>query len=599
MSKQRTRSDGWVRTVSLLLALALAAVPLAGCGDDGGSGADDADVPVDGTPDGEVGPDADADADGDGEILDDAADRVEEVMLPPVEVTQAPDLLQAADPKLPGFDGWPLVFDVDPAGRLGLRCHVVVTRDATTLATLDGTVDARRCAVAWDGRAADGSWLTPGAVTANLQVLAATGLEVLAEVSESLEIVRLGISAIRLQSGATGKRVELLWSEMGGIAEGYYLVGKDEQSWKLGRDSSEPATAVDLELADGSPRPLPALWTDLKGPPVDAASSDGAEHDTYDLPTAWIAGSLVEATAQLSSDVAGEPGGGAPVATEVRVVAPAGTRLVGDGAFAAGGTVTVRPETSPVPAVGRYDWPLEWRFESRRPGGAWVPMPGGLATVHRLYGLVGLPSFTETGVPHVPWVEVVDTIAGWVDGATADPVAVAGRIVEGVYYEMGLRYDDEYGASAYTEYLDGWDDGVFHIVEFQRRDSGSVINCSDAASIVSGYANMVGIDFRYHIITHQWAGGFDLNYIQAIGFTAFTETPFRGGGGAFSYHAIAGPPDGSVYDATLALDDDGTPGAPPHTALLANGITAERYLFDLTSQWDEVMIFINDTVSLQ
>jgi hypothetical protein len=252
-----------------------------------------------------------------------------------------------------------------------------------------------------------------------------------------------------------------------------------------------------------------------------------------------------------------------------------------------------------VPAVGRWDWALEWRFEARRGDGPWVPVPGSLPTVHRLYGLVGVPSFERAGVPYRAWVEVVDLVAGWVDGATADPVAVAGHIVAGVYYELGLRYDNMFGASAYTEYLSDWYDQVFYIVAFQRRDNGSRINCSDAAGIVASYANMVGIDLRYHIVQHAWADGFDLNYIQPIGFTGFTETPFLSGGGSFGYHAVVGPADGTVYDATLALDGDGTPTAPPHELLLAQGLAPDDYLFDLSSDWEDVVIHIDDKVLLR
>ena len=429
-------------------------------------------------------------------------------------------------------------------------------------------------------------------------MLPAVGDEILAEATAELEIVRLGIDRIELASGAIGKRIDLLWAEMDGMAEGYFLAERDQSPWSLDRDAAEPAAAVDLELADGSPRPLPAPWDDLKSPPLDVVSPDGAEHDTYAMPTAWVAGSGVDVSARFSSDVAGTPGGGAPVESEVRVVAPAGTRLVGSGAFAPGGTVVVRAETSPVPSVQRVDWSLEWRFETRRGSGAWVPVPGSLSTVHRLYGVVGVPTFRSDGVPHRAWVEVLDLVTGWVAGASPDPrrsppdrqrrvrrprPALRRRVRRQRVHRVSRRLND----------------GVFRIVAFQRRDDGSVINCSDAASIVSSYANMVGIDLRYHIIQHATEGGFDLNYIRPIGFTAFDETPFRSGGGSFSYHAITGPPDGTVYDATLALDGDGDPGAPPHTALMATGLSPSEYLFDLTSEWDQVIIHIDDRVTLQ
>jgi hypothetical protein len=605
-SRTRPCGPGAPGLPSLLLAALLLGPP--GCGDDaapGDTGPDDATVEDD------VGADADADGDAgpDTGDTDDAApedappedlvEAVDETPPPPVVVTPALDLLPSADPKLEGFDGWPLLFDVDPAGRVGLRCRVTLTRPAGTIVALDGTLDAARCTATWDGRDAAGAWLAPGAVTATAEILAATGDEVLASAAAELEIVRLGIDGVQLLPGPVGKRVDLLWAAMDGEEDGWWLFPRDAAPWGLDRDAAEPAGAVDLELDDGTPRPLPAPWDDLRSPPLDAASADGSEQDTFNLPTAWSAGSLVEATATLSSDVAGAPGGGAPTATEVRVLAPAGTRLVGEGPFAPGGTVTARTEASPIPAVQRTELTLVWRFESRRPDGPWVPVPGAVTTVHRLYGVVNQATFADPGVPHLAWVDVVDTVAGWVDGASADPATVAGRIVEGVYGTLGLRYDNVRGASAYSDYPDGWDDGVFFAGAFQRRDWGSTINCSDAAGIVGAYANMVGIDMRYHILTHAWNDGFDLNYIQPIGFDAFDETPFAMGGGSFSYHAVAGPADGSIYDATLALDGDGVPTAPPHTFLLAQGLPPHDYLFDLSSDWEGVRVRFNETVELR
>lgn len=593
-----SRARGPGGPFAALLAALLLGAP--GCGDDATS----ADAgPEDATIDNGADAGADADADGDAEAgpddggVEDAPP--EEAPPPPVEIAAATDLLAAADPKLDGFDGWPLAFDVDPGGRTGLACRVTLARPAGTIAALDGTLDGTSCTATWDGRDAAGAWVAPGPLTATAEVLAGAAGEVLAAAEADLEVVRLGIDRVQLLPGPAGKRVDLLWAEMGGVEDGWWLFPRDAPPWGLDRDAAEPPAAVDLELADGTPRPRPAPWDDLRSPPLDDASSDGSERDTFNLPTAWSAGSIVEATASLSSDVAGAPGGGAPAATEVRVLAPAGTRLVGEGPFVPGGTVTVRTETSPVPAVQRVEWTLVWRFESRRPGGPWVPVPGAITTVHRLYGVVGAATFVDAGVPHLGWVDVIDLVAGWVDGATADPALVAGRIVEGVYHTLGLRYDNVRGASAYSDYPDGWDDGVFFAGAFQRRDYGSTINCSDAAGIVGAYANMVGIDMRYHILTHAWRDGFDLNYIQPIGFTAFDETPFLFGGGSFSYHAVAGPPDGSIFDATLALDGDGVPTAPPHTFLLAEGLPPADYLFDLSSDWAGIRVRYNETVELQ
>jgi hypothetical protein len=114
--------------------------------------------------------------------------------------------------------------------------------------------------------------------------------------------------------------------------------------------------------------------------------------------------------------------------------------------------------------------------------------------------------------------------------------------------------------------------------EFQERRYGSVINCSDAASIVSAYANMIGLDFRYRILTHRTADGFDLNYLQGIGSPMFTYSPFDSGRASFRYHAIVSSRDVRTWDATLAVD--GTPqiadfGRAARRLALLTGITAK------------------------
>lgn len=513
-------------------------------------------------------------------------------------IAPSPVTPPAADPKLSGFDGWPLVFDASHHTRPGMRCVVTLTREGADVVRLTGTSSADACVATWDGRDASGALVAPGGVDVRAAILDAAGAELAAAVTR-VEVVRLGIVRIELDPVTAGDRAALLYRALGGVREGYYEMPADRFPWRIAPDASEPAGAVALERADGTPRELPAPWDDLTSPPLDSASPDGVERDTYNLPTAWIAGAAIEVTARLSSDVAGLPGGGEPSETEVRVVAPAGTDAMADMGFAGGASVTVRSTESPVPAVGRYDWTLEWSFEARRAGGEWVAVPGSITTVHRLYGLAGAPVFDYTNVPHRAWVDVVDTVAGWVDGASADPDEVGGRIVEGVYWELGLRYDRARGASYYTDYPGTWTGARFDLSAFQERDNGDIINCSDAASIVSTYANMVGIDFRYHILQHRWASGFDLNYIQAIGWEGFTETPFFGGRGAFRYHAVVGPPDGRFFDATLALDGDGTPTSLPATLLLAQGMHETDYLRALSSEWMDVESSVDEKVRVR
>ncbi len=513
----------------------------------------------------------------------------------PVLATIAPDMLLAADPELEGFaaEGWSVRFAVDDGGRPGLSCTIEIDRAGAPIAAPQAMLAGGVCSAVWNGLAADGSFLSPGIVTARVTVL--QGQEVVAGTTADLEVVRLGIVEIAMSGPA---RATLMYGEMDGVAGGFYVVPNDRAPWRIGPDVSEAAGAVRLEMPDGTARPLPGIWTDVKSPPLDDASVDGAEQDTYNLPSAWVAGGQIDFTVRFSSDVAGVPGGGAPQASTIRMVAP-DAMLSGGVPFAHDGTGTFTTASSLVPAVGRWDRTLSWKFEAQN-GAEWVPIPGAVTTQHRFYGLAGQPVFDYPELPHRAWVEIVDQVAQWVDGATSDPFEVAGRIVEGVYWYMDLVYDNESGASAYTYYPNfGWDEQTFEVVQFQRRNWGDVINCSDAASIVSTYANMVGADIRYHILEKGNGDGFDLNYIQAIGFMTFTETPFTGGRGAFRYHAVTGPPDGTFYDATLALDGDGTPTALPATLLLAKGMLPDDYLFDLSSEWDVVNTYMDEKVRLQ
>jgi len=281
----------------------------------------------------------------------------------------------------------------------------------------------------------------------------------------------------------------------------------------------------------------------------------------------------------------------------VRVGPPTGRTPAGDTTFRDG--ATLRMTGSPVTAVDRYDLVHDFGFESRRPGGEWQPMPGAFSITLRLYGLVGAPIFGRTTVPHRAWVDVVDAIAGWVDGASGDQAGVGAAIVRGVYQESGLRYDRRSGASVYTNYLSGWGGGVFEMQAYQERRYGSTINCSDAASIVSAYANMIGLDFRYRILTHRADTGFALNYLQGIGSTEFTYSPFESGRNYFRYHAIVNSRDVRTWDATLAVDGDGTPSAAPFTLLLVQSLEPMAYLTALSPEASNIVTQMDENVRIQ
>jgi hypothetical protein len=509
---------------------------------------------------------------------------------PPVIVARE-DLVAGFDPELPGFESVSLAFDV--LGASGTTCTIGVERDEVVLRSLAGTLADGTCEARWDGRDEVGAVVDPGLVQV-VGALSGRGEPVTAEAS--VEVLRLGLRAVQLEGEG---RAPLLYRAANGVTYGYVQVPVTTPPWRLGPDASEGPSATALELPDGTPRPLPMPWDDLVSPPLDLGSSDGLERDTHNLPTAWVAGSIPDVEVTFTTAWIG--GVADPLEVEVRAIAPEGFTGESELEVLDGASARFVGSRTWAPAVGRYEESFELRFEARRPGGPWIAVPGALTTTHRVYGLVAAPSFDRTDAPHRPWVDVVDRVAGWVDGTSADPDEVASRIVEGVFYELGLQYDNVRGASFYTSYpsFSSFRGAVFNLSRFQERDNGNTINCSDAASIVSSYANMMGIDLRYRILQNRFEGGFDLNYLYAIGRGGFAPSPFLSGRSAFNYHAITAVPDTRVFDATLAVDGDGMPGSAPHTTLLVQGLAETDYLVALSPEWMNVNVSLNEKVRLR
>ncbi len=495
----------------------------------------------------------------------------------------APEVPFAIDPKLPGFPGATLRFPITSPIEGGLvTCRVAIEREGELVRSIDGRLEAGACTASWDGRAWDERFASVGAYAIKAMLLQQG--TTLSSTVAPLTVVRVGVAEVQLE----GMRVPLLYRALDDRRRGYYELPKDEPPFRLGPDQDERPQGSALDLADGTPRVVPAIWDSLTTPPLDEAAEDGVEHEARSLPVAIVAGSEAQLAATVITDAPG---------LMVRVVPPNGARLLGDGT---GTELQLAFENSPAPNVGRYDLALDFGFEVRAGEGEWSRIPGAFTVPVRVYGLVGEPTMEHTAIPHRPWVDVVDEVATWVGGTTRDPEMVAARIVEGVYYELGLEYDVQHGASAYTEYQgDEYEDAVFGLSWFLDRTFGDVINCTDAASIVSTYANMMGVDMRYQILLHREQDGFDLNYIQAIGGDEFTETPFVTGRGGFSYHAVVEGPGDAIYDATLALDGDGEPTAAPFTLLLAQGLVPEDYLRALSSEWDHIGMYVDQQVEVR
>ena len=234
--------------------------------------------------------------------------------------------------------------------------------------------------------------------------------------------------------------------------------------------------------------------------------------------------------------------------------------------------ITLRLEKSPVDGVNRYELTLKWSFEAKGDDG-WKPIPGATQEAKiKLYGVLG--NEIGTAAPNLPWVEVVDAATAKIAGATKEAAEVRKILVQYVYEEMTLKYDRRSGASAYTSYPSGYVSARFDLTSFLKRSRGNIVNCTDCASILSSFSNMIGASLHYSIIGFS----FSLNPIMGIGATTY-GSPFESGRMAFNYHAVT-THDASktINDATLALDGDSDPTVAPQTKLLVQNISGSDYL---------------------
>jgi len=398
--------------------------------------------------------------------------------------------------------------------------------------------------VYWDGKSTAGAWAHGGRV--EILVTASADGET-SDASAETFVVRAAFTEARLvdDDGATSLRVPLYWA-----------ADQELQS------EAEPISV----LADVDDGVLP-----LDFPAVDLASlvlrPDAAEPAAYrsgDQPILELV--PAEVSPALGPTAIGE--------VEVYVEASGWINLSGGGLSADEPVVFMREEGLPSTlGVTAEDVVLTF----------WVPAPdvGEVVIAEqrlplRFYRLLDESQFEAPAERYEPWVAVVDPALTAIEGTTADADAALDALVDFVYLDLGLEYDTVAGASVYSTYQTGFFDGPhFYLSDFLARKDGDVINCSDAANILGAYANMVGVRLDHLIIEP----GFDLNYIQAIGYTVFTSCPFGPGGCAFSYHAVTTYTSAfQIWDATLALDGDADPGALPNVELLVQSIDSSEYL---------------------
>jgi len=219
---------------------------------------------------------------------------------------------------------------------------------------------------------------------------------------------------------------------------------------------------------------------------------------------------------------------------------------------AAHGYVTIRDVT----------WHWEYRLG---PHHAWHRFD---TTRHRLYTVLAVPTAPWRQAPlntQLPWTDVLDYACRWAAGAASADMAAA--LVTQAVYALGpsiVTYDCPGGGSSHYSFSDF--DGT-HFIERLRGGIGNgiYVNCSDCATIVASFANVLGCD----LWQSRMGFGFGLNELLAIGSSVWQTAC---GWPGFSYHEVAWEAactaNDDVYDACLKVDGDRDPTGPPQVPLL-------------------------------
>jgi hypothetical protein len=217
--------------------------------------------------------------------------------------------------------------------------------------------------------------------------------------------------------------------------------------------------------------------------------------------------------------------------------------------------------------IGVHETTWRWQYRTG-PSDPWTDFE---TTRHRIYVVLDLPKAPWVQSPYdpsntqLPWADVMDYACQWavlktdLDSAasavTARVNALGPSLIE---YDCPGGGGTHYGGNC-TAFIDRLRGGT---------GNGRYVNCSDCATFVSTFANILGCD----LWQSQMGYGFELNPILAIGesvwYPGCPEWLIPG----FEYHEVAWKgaclETDRLFDACLHVDGDADPTNAPHVPLL-------------------------------
>ena len=224
---------------------------------------------------------------------------------------------------------------------------------------------------------------------------------------------------------------------------------------------------------------------------------------------------------------------------------------------------------------------IQWYWFYKSTEGTWVSMG---SSSHRVYVVLDTPFLPwlqpptpPTSVTQLPWVDALDQACVWA-GGKLNPLDAATAVTQAVNSNLGLTYDVSHGASKYTQAVGptSWFlcTAFLAFINQQPEGKGNVVNCTDCATIVSSFANLLGCQLAAAVMASP--GGFLCNKIIAIGGGTLWNYPFPPAN-RFAYHEVAWTGafkhGDQIFDACLQADHSDNPWdwanpVLPHAPLL-------------------------------
>ncbi len=229
--------------------------------------------------------------------------------------------------------------------------------------------------------------------------------------------------------------------------------------------------------------------------------------------------------------------------------------------------------------IGIHTTNWQWQYRPAT-GGGWVDFEN---TQHKIYTVLETPTSPWQQLPYgsgniqLPWTEVLDYACQW-SFSSIDVDTAATRITENIF-NLGssiIEYDCPHGGRHFYAFP-LWSPTKFDCTAFLDRLNGGVgngqwVNCTDNATFVSIFSNILGCDLWSSRMGRSLTGvgnSFLLNPLLAIGSNVW-QTACNWG--SFSYHEVAWK-DGctsneNVFDSCLKVDGDADPTVAPHSPIL-------------------------------